>query len=51
MNIKKATNSQLPTTESKKTLNKQPEQGQNHRYGDYLEFISREGEGGDWGKR
>ena len=42
MNIKKATNSQLSTTESKKTkteklkLSKQPEQEQNHRYVDHL---------------
>ena len=41
MNIKKATNLQLSTTESiKKTnkkLSKQPEQEQNQRYGDHLE--------------
>ena len=36
-----ATNSQLSTTESinknKNKLSKQPEQEQNHRYGDHLE--------------
>ena len=39
MNIKKATNSQLSTAESKKKgkLSKQPEQEQNHRYEDHLE--------------
>ena len=38
MNIKMATNSQLSTTECKKSkLSKQPEQEQNHRYGDHLE--------------
>ena len=42
MNIKKATNSQLSTAESKKKtkqnkLSKQPEQEQNHRYGDHFE--------------
>ena len=36
MNIKRATHSQLSTTESKKQT-KQPEQEQNHRYGDHLE--------------
>ena len=38
MNIKRATNSQLSTTKSKK-LSKQPEQEQNHRYGDHLEHY------------
>ena len=42
MNIKKATNSQLSTTESKKNknknkLSKQLEQEQNHRNGDHME--------------
>ena len=38
MNIKKATNSQLSTTESKKNkLSKQAAQEQNHRYGEHLE--------------
>ena len=40
MNIKMATNSQLTITESKKKkkqVSKQPEQEQNHRYGDHLE--------------
>ena len=38
MNIKKATNSQLSTTKPKKNKqNRQPEQEQNHRYGDHLE--------------
>ena len=33
-----ATNSQLSVTESKKNeLSKQPEEEQNHRYGDHLE--------------
>ena len=36
INIKKATNSQLSTTESKKQT-KQPEQEQNHGYVDHLE--------------
>ena len=57
MNIKKATNSQLSTTESKtnkqKTvkLSKQPEQEQNHRYGDHLEgYQWDEGGGRMWEK-
>ena len=38
MNIKRATNSQQSTTESKKNkLSKQPEQEQNHRYRDQLD--------------
>ena len=39
MNIKMATNSQLSTTESKKTpkLSKQPDQEENHRYGYHME--------------
>ena len=37
MNIKKTTNSQLSTTESKRQTKKQAEQEQNHRYGDHLE--------------
>ena len=43
MNIKRATNSQLSTTEIQKEkekgkkLSKQPEKEQNHRYGDHLE--------------
>ena len=40
MNIKMTTDSQLSTTESKKSKNKQtkqPEQEQNHRYRDHLE--------------
>ena len=39
MNIKKAINSQLSTTEfkNKTKLSKQPEQEQNHRYGDHME--------------
>ena len=38
MNSKRAINSQLPTTESKKNkLSKQPEQEQNQRPGDHLE--------------
>ena len=36
MNIKMSTSSQLSTTESKK-LSKQPEQEQNHIYGNHLE--------------
>ena len=43
MNIKKVTNSQLSTTESKnKTknkLSKQPEEEQNYSYGDHLESF------------
>ena len=46
-----ATNSQLSTTECKKSkLSKQPEQEQNHRYGDHLEGYRWEGEGDEWGK-
>ena len=37
MNSKKAINSQLSTTESKNKLSKQPEQKENHKYGDHLE--------------
>ena len=38
MNIKKATNSQLSTTKPKKNKqNRQPEQEQNHIFGDHLE--------------
>ena len=39
MNIKKATNSQLSTTESKKKpkRSKQPDQEENHRYGYHME--------------
>ena len=40
MNIKRATNSQLSKTESKKQktkLRKQPELELNHRYGDHLD--------------
>ena len=45
MNIKRATNSQQSTTESKKNkLSKQPEQEQNHRYGGYLEGYQLGGE-------
>ena len=47
MNIKKETNSQLSTTESKiKKISKQLEWEQNHRYGDHLE-----GQQLEWGKR
>ena len=50
MNIKKATNSQLSTTESKKQTNKlskQAEQKQNHRYGDDLDGYQL---GQEWGR-
>ena len=50
MNIKKATNSQLSTTESKNKnkLSKQLEQEQNHRNGDHMEGYQR---GVGWGER
>ena len=49
------TNSQLPTTEPKKTktknkLSKQLEQEQNHRYGDHMEGYQWGKRGGEWGK-
>ena len=51
MNITKATNSQLSTTESKTNKqSKQAEQEQNHRYGDHLEGSQLGGEGEEWGK-
>ena len=62
MNIKKATNSQLSTTESNKYTHththtcKQPEQEQNHRYGDHSEDYQlgdkeeNEGEGTEFRK-
>ena len=46
MNIKMTTNLLLSTTESKQQqqkLSKQPEQEQNHRYGDHLEGYQLEG--------
>ena len=52
MNIKRATDSQLSTTESKKNkVSKQPKQEQNRRYGDHLEGYQLGGESGDWEKR
>ena len=55
MNTKMATNSHLSTTESikqkQKKLSKQQEEEQNHRYGDHLGVISREGEGGEGGEK
>ena len=66
MNSKMTTNSQLSTAESKHThthtqtdkeakqnkkLSKQPEQEQNHRYGDHLEGYQLGGEGEVWGER
>ena len=54
MNIKKATNSQLSTTESKKQTNKlskQAEQKQNHRYGDHLEVYRLGGKRGRMGEK
>ena len=52
MNIKRATNSQQSTTESKKNkLSKQPEQEQNHRYGDHMEGYQLEGGRGRMGER
>ena len=55
MNSKMTTNSQLSTTEpnkdkNKNKLSKQLEQEQNHRNGDHMEVISRDGERGEWGK-
>ena len=58
MDIKKATNSQLSTTESKTKQNKknpnkvskQPEQEQNHTYGDHLEGYPRRGKAQNGGK-
>ena len=54
MNSKMTTNSQLSTTEPKKTkikykneLSKQLEQEQNHRNGDHMEGYQ---QGGGWGK-
>ena len=49
MDIKMAINSQLSTIESKNKLSKQPEQKQNHRYGDHLEGYQLEGERGRMG--
>ena len=49
MNIKMTTNLLLSTTESKQQqqkLSKQPEQEQNHRYGDHLEVYQLGGERG-----
>ena len=49
-----ATNSQLLTTESKKQTNKlskQPEQKQNHRYGDHLEGYQLGGGSGGMGEK
>ena len=48
MNSKMTTNSQLSTTKykNKNKLSKQLEQEQNHRNGDHMEVISREGEKG-----
>ena len=46
-----ATNSQLLTTESKRNkLSKQPEQEQNHRYGDHMEGYQLGGEKGRMGE-
>ena len=52
MNSKMTTNSQLSTTEQKKTkLSKQLKQEQNHRNGDYMEGYQQEwGEGRMGGK-
>ena len=52
MNSKMTTNSQLSTTEPKKQklkLNKQLEQEQNHRIGDYMEGYQWGGRGGRMG--
>ena len=52
MKIKRAKKSQLSTTESKKKrLSKQPEQEQNHRYGDHLEGYQMGGGGSIIGER
>ena len=54
MNSKMTTNSQLPTTEPKKTpkkLSKQLEQEQNHRNGDHVECYQWGSRGREQGKR
>ena len=52
MNSKRATNSQLSATESKKNkLSNQPEQEQNHRYGDHLEGYPLGGGRGKIGRK
>ena len=51
MNIKKPTNSKLSITESKKEKSKQPEQEQNHKYGDHLEGYQLGGGRGRMGKK
>ena len=56
MNSKMTTNSQLPTTEHKKSknknkLSKQLEEEHNHRNGDHMEGYQWGGGRGDWGKR
>ena len=57
MNIKKSRNSQLSTIEHKKTqkykktLSKQLEWEQNHRYGDHMEGYQLEGGRGRMGER
>ena len=54
MNIRRATNSQLSTTESENEqtkLRKQPEQEQNHRYGDHLEGYQLGGRMGRMGEK
>ena len=51
MNVEMTTNSQLSTTTSHNNkLSKQPEQEQNHRYGDHLKVISWDGWGRTGGK-
>ena len=53
MNNKMTANSQLSTTEPKKKnqLNKQLEQEQNHRNGDYMEVYQWEGGRGTMGEK
>ena len=53
MNSKMTTNSQLLTTEPKKTnkLNKQLEQKQNHRYGFHMEGYQQESGRGREGRK
>ena len=56
MKSKMTTNSQLPTTEHKKSknknkLSKQLEEEQNHRNGDHMEGYQWGVEGGEYGKR
>ena len=54
MNSKMTTNSPLSTNLKNKTrnkLSKQPEEEQNHRYGDHMEGYQWAGGRGEWGKK